>query len=155
MYQLCRKSLASPRLHELSPRCPKVPHYEPVRHPTRPGLSLAGVRLKGTPLTAGASRVASDLPVQTCRRHYPGGTTVRVGRSLKNRDGGLPRVSAGSAPTLNISRPARRSLRVMACLLAGPPRGPFHRRLRRFRYLHDRSDCYRLEPQLPGGSCTH
>src|SRR5262249_29079270 len=25
------------------------------------------------------SRVASDLPVQTCRRHYPGGTTGGVG----------------------------------------------------------------------------
>jgi hypothetical protein len=28
---------------------------------------------------------------------------------------------------------------------------PFHQRLRRFRYLHRRSDCYRLERELPGG----
>src|SRR3954447_6489133 len=44
---------------------------------------------------------------------------------------------------------------VTACLLAGPLNDPFHRRLRRLRYLHRRSDCYRLErPELPGGSCT-
>ena len=29
---------------------------------------------------------------------------------------------------------------------------PLHRRLRPFRFLHDRSDCYRLERKLPGGS---
>ena len=129
-------------------------YYGPFRLLNWPGLSLAGIRL-GTHPPVEVSRVASDLPVQTCRRHYPGGTRVRVGRSLRNRDGGLPRVNAGSAPTLNVSRPTRRSLRVTACLLAGPPCGPLHRRLRRFRYLHHRSDCYRLERQLPGGSCTH
>jgi hypothetical protein len=47
--------------------------------PRRPGLSLAGVRLRGAPLTAGASRVALDLPVQTCCRHYPGGTAGGIG----------------------------------------------------------------------------
>src|SRR5262249_33024585 len=35
-------------------------YYEPLRHPKRPGLSLAGVRLGHAP-AAGASRVASDL----------------------------------------------------------------------------------------------
>ena len=30
-----------------------------------------------------------------------------------------------------------------------------HRRLRSSRYLHDRSDCYRLERQLPGGPISH
>jgi hypothetical protein len=30
--------------------------------------------------------------------------------------------------------------RVTACLIAGPPRGPSSRRLRRLRYLHRRSD---------------
>ena len=32
---------------------------------------------------------------------------------------------------------------------------PFHRRLQSIRYLHDCSDCYRLERQLPGGSVSH
>ena len=64
-------------------------YYEPVRHPTRPGLSLAGVRLGVAPPTAGASRVACHLPLQTCRRHYPGGI---VGDEVVQfpHDGGLP-----------------------------------------------------------------
>src|SRR5450755_1861884 len=36
-------------------------YYEPVRHPTRPGLSLAGFRLGVTPPTAGVSRVATEI----------------------------------------------------------------------------------------------
>jgi hypothetical protein len=45
--------------------------------------------------------------------------------------------------------------RVTACLLAASPKSDsFHRRLRRLRYLHRRSDCYRLERQLPGGNRT-
>jgi hypothetical protein len=48
-------------------------YYEPLRRPTRPGLALAGVRLVHF-TTAGASRVATVLLIQTCRHHYPGGT---------------------------------------------------------------------------------
>src|SRR5271165_1095310 len=41
---------------------------------TRPSLSLAGVWLRGERrFTARVSRVALDLHVPTCRRHYPGG----------------------------------------------------------------------------------
>jgi hypothetical protein len=36
-------------------------YYEPLRHPERPGLSLAGVRLSSRDSPQGASRVASDL----------------------------------------------------------------------------------------------
>jgi hypothetical protein len=56
--------------------------------------------------------------LQTCRRHYPGGTaepchscllpTQRRGRVLHS--GGLPQSYGGSAPTLHFSRPAQRSL---------------------------------------------
>ena len=49
-------------------------YYEPVRHPTRPGLSLAGVRLVVTATTAGVSRVACRFLLHTCHRQYPGGT---------------------------------------------------------------------------------
>ena len=45
--------------------------------------------------------------------------------------------------------------RVTACTFAEPLNGPFHRRLRQLRYLHCRSDCYRLKRRLPGGTCTH
>ena len=48
-------------------------YYGPLRHPKRPSLSLAGVWLRVTPLTAWASRVAFDPRLPTCRRQYPGG----------------------------------------------------------------------------------
>src|SRR5580692_2772034 len=35
-------------------------YYEPLRHPTRPGLSLTSCQLIRTAITAGTSRVASD-----------------------------------------------------------------------------------------------
>ena len=62
-------------------------YYGPLRHPRRPGLSLAGVRLRVTPLTAGVSRVALDLRVQACRRHYPGGPlgSIARGTAYSNR----------------------------------------------------------------------
>src|SRR5712664_2371074 len=45
--------------------------------------------------------------------------------------------------------------RVAACTLAlSPIRDTPNRRLQPFRYLHDCSDCFRLE-RLPGGPCTH
>ena len=67
-------------------------YYEPLRHPERPGLALAGCRLRVTRPTAGASRVASDLRVQACHRQYPGGTpgACRVVR-------GCPLLSPGTA----------------------------------------------------------
>jgi hypothetical protein len=34
-------------------------------------------------------------------------------------------------------------------------RDPLHRRLRPLRFLHDRSDCYRPERKLPGGTTSH
>jgi hypothetical protein len=45
--------------------------------------------------------------------------------------------------------------RVTACMLAESLYDPLHRRLRSLRCLHDRSGCYRLERQLPGGNLTH
>ena len=60
-------------------RCQR--YYGPLGHPggnpacgVGPGLSLAGVRLRvNAPSPLGVSRVALDLRVPTCRRHYPGG----------------------------------------------------------------------------------
>jgi hypothetical protein len=83
-------------------------YYGPVRHPTRPGLALAGCQLTARAATARVSRVAYDLRVQTCRRPYPGGTPGTF-RSTSTDDSGLPHPLAGSAPTLAFSRPARRS----------------------------------------------
>ena len=53
-------------------------------------------------------------PLQTCRRHYPGGTAGSGRFSGCNphlpSGCGLPRFCGGSAPTSRVSRPARRSL---------------------------------------------
>jgi hypothetical protein len=50
-------------------------------------------------------------------------------------------MSGGSASTSIVSRPHRAFTCVTACIFAGP-RGPFHQRLRRIRYLLRRFDCY-------------
>jgi len=73
----------------------------------------------------GASRVASDLPVQTCRRHYPGGIASGIVSFPWRCDCGLPHPIAGSAPTLNVSRPARRSLTLRPACSRSRPRRPF------------------------------
>ena len=55
---------------------------------------------------------------------------------------GLPRLSDGSASTSIVSRPHRAFTCVTACIFAGSPSDPFHRRLRRIRCLLRRFDCY-------------
>ena len=81
-------------------------YYGPLRYPSRPSLSLAGIWLRGSaPLRSGFPRCV-DLRVPTCRRHYPGGP-LGSDRSWDGlfqpfpfipSDGGLPHPSARSAP---------------------------------------------------------
>ena len=40
-------------------------------------------------------------------------------------------------------------------MLAKSQKDPLHWKLQPLRYLRDRSNCYRLERQLRGGSLTH
>jgi hypothetical protein len=105
--------------------------------------------------TAGVSRVAFVLLVQTCRRHYPGGTAGEI-RLLPWNQRRRPSPILGWVGS-HIFRFGACSAftHVTACLLAEPLTGPFHRRLRQLRYLRYRSDCYWLEQQLPGGNYTH
>ena len=49
-------------------------YYGPVRHPGRPGLSLAGVRLRVTRSHRWGFPCCVGSPCAACRRHYPGGT---------------------------------------------------------------------------------
>ena len=128
-------------------------YYGPLRYPSRPGLSLAGVRLRGSaPLRSGFP-CCVDLRVPTCRRHYPGGP-LGPDRSWDGlfqpfpfipSDGGLPYPSARSAPhwsfrgLLDVHSRYGLSARCIAKATH------LSRRLRRFRYLHRRSDSYRLE----------
>lgn len=51
----------------------------------------------------------ADLRMQTCRRPYPGGIAAGIELLPEIGDRGLPRDIGGSAPTLKVSRPARRS----------------------------------------------
>jgi hypothetical protein len=91
--------------------------------PQRPGLPLAGCQFPSRSGTAGASRVADDSLFHACRRHYPGGTSG-PGRSSWTSGYGLPRNLGGSAPTLNVSRPAQRSLAFRPACSPSRPRRP-------------------------------
>jgi hypothetical protein len=94
-------------------------------------------------------------PLCTCHRHYPGAATGCMLRSLPQPCQPSPHGCPG--------RPAH-------CLFRGlldvhsryglhtcqvTLRDPLHRRLQPLRYLHDCSDCFRLERKLPGGTLTH
>src|ERR1017187_7057781 len=84
-------------------------YYGPLRHPTRPGLSLASCRLIPTAITAGASRVASGLLCLHAIAITPAGS-MKLVRSSLSIDCGLPCEKARSAPAIVFSRPAQRSL---------------------------------------------
>ena len=103
----------------------------------------------------GASRVAT---ISLCT-HAAATTPVEplgVRFAHSPSDSSLPRGNVGSASTLSFFG----ACSAIHCTLQpagsrGHLRDPFHRRLQPFRYLHDCSDCYRLERKLPGGSVSH
>src|SRR5437016_3520518 len=99
--------------------------YEPLRHPKRPGLSLASCQLIHTAITAGTSRVALSplFFLLACRRQYPGRSDgicslVRF-RQLRPS---LDRRRVGSCITLFGACSA--FTRVTACMLARSPLRP-------------------------------
>ena len=57
-------------------------YYGPLRHPARPDSDPRGPSVGGhAPPPCGASRVALDLHVHACRRHYHGGAGGHVART--------------------------------------------------------------------------
>src|SRR5882757_7366142 len=87
-------------------------------------------------------------PLPTLRRRPRGRLRTDRGRRgllLLHRSGLSPHTPCQSPGALT---------RVAACTLARSPIVTANRRLQPFRYLHDCSDCFRLE-RLPGGACTH
>jgi len=129
-------------------------YYGPLRHPRRPGLSLAGVRLRvtrphrlGFPVLRWISMYRHAVVITPVARWVliARGTAYSTRFPFIPSDGGLPHSRARSATTLDFSRPARRSLTLRP--VGSPSRHAtrLSRRLRRFRYLHRRSDSYRLE----------
>ena len=61
----------------------------------------------------------------------------------------------GRLPHRTLSRPSRCSLTLRPAWPAGPQPGPFPEVLQIIRHLLIRSGCFRLERELPGGTCTH
>src|SRR5271163_1296394 len=84
-------------------------HYEPLRHPSAPGLSLTGVRLI-IPDHALGLPVLRALSLCTCCRHYPGAAAgVLLAQTCPSMSA-FPDSTIGSACTSSFSRFARRSL---------------------------------------------
>ena len=124
-------------------------YYGPLRHPTRPGLSLAGVRLSSRDSPLGVSRVPVDLLFPTCRRHYPGGPPGRIahGTAYSNRFPARWRLRPSPSyckvgAHIGLFEACSTFTHVTACRVAAPPCGTLSRRLRRLRYLHRRFDSY-------------
>jgi hypothetical protein len=131
-------------------------YYEPLRHlGRRPGLSLAGVRLQVT------SPHRRGFPCCVCHpfRCMPTPLPRRnceVPMSFSSpRNSGLPEIRVRSASAVFVSRPARRSLHVSACIVAKSPNATL--------YTRDSGDfvtstaapiAYRPERPLPGRTCT-
>ena len=99
-------------------------YYGPLRHPTRPGLSLAGCRLTVTRRHRRGFSCCSTFPCANMPSPLPRWDR-NPSRSVQGCDIGLPRPFVGSAPTSNVSRPARRSLALRPACSRSCPRQPF------------------------------
>ena len=84
-------------------------YYEPLRHPTRPGLSLASCQLILIRITAGVSSVASGLLCLHAIAITPAGP-MKLVRSSISIVSGLPCEKVRSAPAIVFSGPAQPSL---------------------------------------------
>jgi hypothetical protein len=93
-------------------------YYGPLRHPVRPGQSLTGVRFEGHAPSPHGSPVLRSISVYrhavvntpVARRALIARGTAYSNRFPVPRGGGLPHIPARSATTLDVSRPAQRSL---------------------------------------------
>jgi|SRR6202011_4491 hypothetical protein len=94
-------------------------HYEPLRHPSAPGLSLTGVRLI-IPDHAQGLPVLRALSLCTCCRQYPGAAAGRTPRSSHPAVAAFPDSAVGSACTSTFSRLARR-IAVGTAITGRPP----------------------------------
>ncbi len=101
-------------------------YYEPLRHPRRPGLSLAGVRLRvtrphrlGFPVLRWISVYRHAVVITPVARWVGSLVRQRIPAVYMLASGcGLPHLCARSASTLVVSRPAQRSLALRpACSL--------------------------------------
>jgi hypothetical protein len=78
-------------------------YYEPLRHPSAPGLSLTGVRLISPDHALGLP-VLHALSLCTCCRQYPGVAAGCLPRSSHPAVSAFPASTIGSACTSSFSR---------------------------------------------------
>src|SRR5580693_8539357 len=119
-------------------------YYGPDRHPSAPGLSLAGLRLIIPDHALGLPMLRA-LSLCTCCRHYPGAAAGCIPRSSHPAVSAFPDSTVGSACTPSFSRFARRSLALRPAHSRGHQFVTAIRRLQTFRHLHACSGCFRLE----------
>ena len=130
--------------------------YGPVRHPQRPGLTLAGLRLGALPPTAEDFPCRAVLSIHTCRRQYPGGASGCLCRSLPLMCQPSPRFPTGSASALLFSGSTQRSLPVAARVFAKPPKVALYTEgSDRFVTSTTTPIATGWSRQLPGGSISH
>ena len=133
----------------------RLQSYGPLRHPDRARPAPRGGPVGACHATDGASRVASIPPSMRAAANTP----AEPASALIARfpaDGSLPRFTAGSASALPVSRPAQRSLSLRPAWSLSHPRRPFCIGVLQDDFVASiiRSDCYRLERQLPDGIRT-
>src|ERR1035441_6855144 len=95
-------------------------HYEPLRHPKAPDLSLAGLRLVIADHALGLP-VFRTLSLCTCRRHYPGTASGRTASLISSRHISLPRKGCRVGLRIVLFEDCSAFTRVAACALALSP----------------------------------
>ena len=91
------------------------------------------------------SRVACVSLLCTCYRYYPGTVTENTALLISPSPISLPRIGGQVGLCNVLFEDCSAFTHVTACTLAKSPSDPLHRRLQPLRYLHDCSDCFRLE----------
>jgi hypothetical protein len=136
-----------PRSQVLSPPCEQarlLQYYEPLRHPSQPGLSLASCQLIHTAITAGTSRVAyGPLCLHAVANTAAG--LMELIRSNRSTNFGLPTKPGRVGSCISLFEACSAFTHVTACTLAKSPSDSLHQRLQQSRCLHCCSDCYRVE----------
>src|ERR1700730_17592358 len=119
-------------------------YCEPLRHPSRPSLSLTSCQLIRTAITAGTSRVAYGPLCLHAVANTPAGLMELV-RSYRSINFGLPTKPGRVGSCISLFEACSAFTHVTACTLAKSPSDSLHQRLQQFRCLHYCSDCYRVE----------
>ena len=148
-----RSRTKGPSLHQHYPASPVLRPYPPpqgagsVPHDTTVGQHRLPATPRGFPC-------CTQPLFHTCRRHYPGGTVGCPHRSLPQRRRPSPKFRRVGFRIALFEACSAFTARYGLCACQVPT-DPLHQKLRPVRYLHGRSDCYRLERHLPGGIRTH